>query len=406
MARRTAGRVLAGGWLGVTSILWVGQASAQQPPPTTTEVPPGTQPGEQPGTWTVPPQPGAQPVPPPPGAQPQPYPQPYGQQPYPQPYGQQPYPQPYGQQPYPQPYGQQPYPYPQPYGQQPYGQQPYGQQPYGQQPYGQQPYGQQPYGQQPYGTYTPPADEGGLSGETRNDVHVLDWMTFTAGFTFGLGAAIIDKPSTQTVKGVRTTPDYPGFVGLQAVVGAQLELRFLGYFGVEVDFLYASEAGKTEITVTDGVTNQVNQFTMSIGHGSLHVPLLLKGAIPGERVTPIFLLGPEFVVPNEEPRFDIEGSNNTGTLYGAYTNPYTMVAFGLGLEVNLPVDAVDLRIPLSVRGGFNPGVGDTREDRIRYKPSSGPVPVPDSVTPRLTEELYDTSFQWTVRAQLGLSVNF
>ena len=291
----------------------------------------------------------------------------------------------------PQPY---PYPYPQPYPQ-PYGQQPYGQQPYGQQPYGQQPYGQQPYGYQGYGQPPPPQEEDSLSGETRNDVHVLDWMTFHIGLTGGLGVNAIDKPSDQSINGQSFTPNYPGWVGLNAVIGPQIELRFLGYFGIEVDFLYASENGSTEIEVFDEVTRQTSTFTMSLGHGALHVPILFKGAIPGEVATPVFFIGPE-VVKTGGPRFEQKGTNETGVRYGAYTRNYTMLAFGLGLEFNLPTKGADLRIPLTLRGGFNPSVGDSREERVHAFPDEGDIAM----------ERFDTAWQWTARAQIGLQVAF
>ena len=373
MARAISAAALA------TLVLSAGMVAAQTPPPAPTAppgqpgaAPPGqpVPPGGTPQPWTVPLQPG----------QPQPG-QPQPGQPQPQPY---PYPYPY-----PQPY--QPQPYPQPYGQQPYGQQPYGQQPYGQQPYGQQPYGQQPYGQQP----PPPQEEDSISGETRNDVHALDWMTFHIGLTGGLGVNAIDKPSDQSVNGQSFTPNYPGWVGLNAVIGPQIELRFLGYFGIEVDFLYASENGSTEIEVFDEVTRQTTTFTMSLGHGALHVPILFKGAIPGEVATPVFFIGPE-VVKTGGSRFEQKGTNETGVRYGAYTRNYTMLAFGLGLEFNLPTKGADLRIPLTLRGGYNPSVGDSREERVHAFPDEGDVAV----------ERFDTAWQWTARAQIGLQVAF
>ncbi len=222
-------------------------------------------------------------------------------------------------------------------------------------------------------------------------------MTFTIGFTGGAGIAILDKPDDQTIQTKSFQPDYPGFVGLATGVGLALELRFLGYFGVEMNVLYASESGSADLTVTDLGTNTSTQFEVDIGHGAVHVPLLLKGAVPGKVATPFFMLGPEFVIPNDDADVELTGINTTATTYSAYTKNYTMFAFGFGLEFNLPTPKVDMRIPLSIRGAYNPGVKNRREDRTRWKPDAGPP---------LTEESFATVWQYTVRAQLGLSVNF
>ena len=279
-------------------------------------------------------------------------------------------------QPYPYPYTQPQYPYPQPY------------------PQPQYPYGYPPPGY-PQPGYPPPplqpkADK--ISGEHRTDDHLSQYVTFSIGLTGGLGAAILGKPKDQTLNGENVDPAYPGFAGLMGVIGAQLELRILGYVGIEMDLLYASEHGSTEISVTDLNTMQTTAFNISIGHGAFHLPLLLKAAIPGETATPFFFIGPEFVIPEEDASAEIEGTNDTEVVYGAYTEDYTMVAFGLGVEINLPTKGVDMRIPLSIRAGYNPGVG-SRNEMTRGGP------------PFANEE-FSTAWEWTIRAQLGTSVNF
>ncbi len=362
--------------------------------------------------------------PPPPGAAPSPnakpgYPQPYGQ-PYPgQPQGQpspgQPaYPaQPYPGQPYPprpgQPYPGQPgQPYPgqpgQPYPAQPG--QPYPGQPGPQYPYGQPyPYPGQPNPQYPYAypaPYTPPPPaKSSPSGEPRVADHTNQWVTFGIGFTGGVGIAVLDKPDDQSLNGVpNVTPLYSGFSGLDTAIGASFELRLLGYGGIEVDVLSAHEHGSADITVTKlSATQTASQstFKVKIGHSAVHVPLLFKGAVPGKIVTPVFFLGPEFVMPSKDADFENEGDNLSNTAHTAYTEKYTMFAFGLGLEFNLPIPKVDIRIPLSLRGGYNPSVSNHRGDRmIGTQRADG----------TFSEMSYSTSWQWTGRGQLGLAVHF
>jgi len=161
--------------------------------------------------------------------------------------------------------------------------------------------------------------------------------------------------------------------------------------------LYAAERGSADLSVTDFAAMSSTQFEVEIGHGAVHVPLLFKAALPGKTATPFLLVGPEFVMPNDEADVTITGTNTTPTSYTAFTESYTMVAFGLGIEFNLPTPKVDMRIPLSLRGGYNPGVSNRRDERTRWQPESGPP---------LTEESFSTAWQYTIRAQLGLTVNF
>ena len=316
-------------------------------------------------------------------------------------YGQPTYGQPtYGQPAYGQPaYGQPTYGQPA-YGQPTYGQPAYGQPGYGQPAYGQPAYGQPMYGQPGYGQYGYPQPEPvrqKLSGETRNDVHLLDWMTFSIGFSGGAGASILDKPDDQTVRGTEPSPRYPGFSGLATALGPTMELRFLGYVGVEVDILFASESGVAEMRSLDPVTAEESTFDIVIGHSAVHVPLLFKAVAPGKIASPMIFLGPVFVLPGDNADFAVENGENVGQLdYSAYTESYTMFMFGLGVEVNLPIKEVDMRIPFTIRGGYNPGVSDERSERATHGPAEGTI----------TEESFSTAWKYAVGAQLGLSVHF
>ena len=363
-------------------------------PPPQPYAPPCTQPGYPPGC-------AAQPAPQPQYPQPQPqYPQPG----YPQPQSPQPgYPQPQYPQPgYPQPQActQPGYPpgcaqYPPQYPPH-YPQPQYPQPQYPQPQYPQPGYPQPGYPQPEYPGTPPPADDS-PSGESRNDVHLLDFMTFSVGFTGGVGASFIGQPDMQTVRGQELRPEYPGFAGIATAVGPTLELRFFGYVGIELDILFASDSGSATMTVINLATNDQAPFDIEIGHSAVSVPLLLKLAIPGEVITPFGFLGPMFVDPGDEADFAVTSGTMTGPVeYAAYTESYTMFAFGFGLEFNLPIRAVDLRIPLALRGAVNPGIAQEREARTRHEPADG-VP---------TKESFATVFQYNVGGQLGLAVHF
>ena len=106
---------------------------------------------------------------------------------------------------------------------------------------------------------------------------------------------------------------------------------------------------------------------------------------------------PQFVFPSDKADFAIENGENIGQLaYSAYTESYTLFTFGLGVEINLPIKEVDLRIPFTVRGAYNPGVSDQRSERATHGPA-------DQV---IAEESFSTAFKYMVGGQLGLAVHF
>ena len=222
-------------------------------------------------------------------------------------------------------------------------------------------------------------------------------MTFGVGFTGGAGAAFTGKPDNQSVRGGELRPEYPGFAGVATAFGPFLELRFFGYVGLELDILFASEQGSATMSVENISTAELTEFDIKIGHSSLNLALLFKVAIPSESVSPVAFIGPLFVSPGDEPDFAITSGTNASPIeYGAFSRPYTMLCFGLGAEINLPVEAVDLRIPLTLRGAVNPGLSQLREERVRFEPTDG-IP---------TKEIFKTEFQYTVGAQLGLAAHF
>ncbi len=238
-----------------------------------------------------------------------------------------------------------------------------------------------------------------VSGEYRWDVHLLDFMTFSVGFLGQAGGNFLAKPDVQSINGATPEPEYPGFAGLTTGIGPTFELRFLGYFGVEVDILVQSDSGSAELEVSQINNNNIQQgkFRVEIQQDAIHVPLLFKGAIPGRIVTPVLFLGPEFVLPNAASSEITEGSipGFHNVTYGAMmAESYTAFIFGLGLEFNLPIPYVDVRIPLNLRGTINPGLSDQRIDR---EGRTGTNPV--SVT-------YSTEWQYQAVANLGLSVHF
>jgi hypothetical protein len=79
------------------------------------------------------------------------------------------------------------------------------------------------------------------------------------------------------------------------------------------------------------------------------------------------VFGPELVFPND-PSLTITPQLAPGsTVFGAKADKYTMLCVGLGLEIKLPIPAIDLRIPISLRFSWNPGTSDKVSERADFQ---------------------------------------
>jgi hypothetical protein len=124
---------------------------------------------------------------------------------------------------------------------------------------------------------------------------------------------------------------------------------------LEIDVLRTGDYGSGTATI--------NSFDieLTLGQGAWHVPVLAKLVLPGVLVSPYVLFGPQFVIPGE-PEATTESSIPV-LPQEAQADTYVMVTGGLGMEIKLPIPGLDLRIPISLRGSYNPGVGERLADR-------------------------------------------
>jgi hypothetical protein len=247
-------------------------------------------------------------------------------------------------------------------------------------------------------------DDGDRKGKSTQEQadkwHVLDFMTFGVGIVGQVGAAILDKPDDQTVGGVDYTlnSEYPGFFGVASAVGPKIEFRFFGYGGIELQFLFGSASGSAELEHTDLGSGAQQKFNIEIGQGETHIPLLFKGVLPGEWVNPFVFIGPEFVIAGDAT---CEGdciANPGNTDYAATKEGYTAFAFGLGLEVNLPIPTADIRIPLSLKGNFNPGVSSKRDERATHTVGGAPA--------NINSENFSTAWKFQAVGNFGAAWHF
>ena len=127
-------------------------------------------------------------------------------------------------------------------------------------------------------------------------------------------------------------------------------------------------------------------LTLNIQHDAWHIPVMLKGSLPLPLLSPFVVVGAEFV------RTSDAAADVTDNAYpvAARTSNYTFFTAGLGLEIKLPIPAVDIRIPFSLRGSYY-NMGDKVEDRGEF------------TNQRFT---YDTRWKWQALATLGAQYYF
>jgi hypothetical protein len=173
-------------------------------------------------------------------------------------------------------------------------------------------------------------------------------VSFGVGALGVVGGQFLDEPPDSDVF-------YPGFAGLGAGGGLMLEARFVGFVGVEIDVLRTGDHGSGTATI-----NNVD-IDLTLGQGAWHVPVLAKLVLPSPVVAPYVIFGPQFVFPSE-PTTEVRSAAPVPAQRATADN-YVMLTGGLGMEIKLPLPTLDLRIPVSLRGSYNPGVGNSLAER-------------------------------------------
>lgn len=204
-----------------------------------------------------------------------------------------------------------------------------------------------------------------------------DWMV--GGGLFGIvGGNFQEKPSRAGFD-----PDVnPGFGGVTGGFGLMVDARFFKLIGLEVDAIRSSDHGTGDVTF-NGFTTHV-----TIGQAAWHIPILAKVAFDMPLVVPLVFIGPEIVAPSKssvstDPSLAAAGFAQT-------VDTYVMLTFGGGIEIKLPIPVIDLRIPVTIRGSWNPGVSSKFSDR----------------TTSLAPITYKSDWQFAVNGTLGAAIYF
>lgn len=204
-----------------------------------------------------------------------------------------------------------------------------------------------------------------------------DWNV-GAGLMGIVGGNFQSKPTRSSFD-----PDVnPGFGGVTGGFGFVLDSRFFNLIGLEVDIIHSSDHGTGDVTI-NGFTSHI-----TIGQSAWHFPILAKLTFPSPLIAPTVFIGPEIVAPSKD---SVSVDPSLGAPLVAQTvDTYVMLTFGGGIEIKLPIPVIDLRIPITIRGSWNPSVSSKFSDRTQ-------VGVPTT---------YKSDWQYAVNGTLGAAIYF
>lgn len=213
-----------------------------------------------------------------------------------------------------------------------------------------------------------------------------------AGLFFNAGGVFMTQPD-DNIDGDPGLP-YNGFAGFSPGGGLQVEARYKGIVGLEVDLTRWAQRAQTEFTIDE-------TYPWEIRQGAWQVPILLKLTAPVGIVRPNLFVGPEVVLVGKTTIVEPEWSEAVALT--ASTENYVLWTFGAGMETAIPIEGVDLRIPFAVRLSANPGSWASAYDRATYQVDGAPY----DGTPGTLEAIdYDSEWQYQAAITVGLSYWF
>jgi hypothetical protein len=156
-----------------------------------------------------------------------------------------------------------------------------------------------------------------------------------------------------------------------------------GIASLELDLLLNHDVAISEFT-TGGIS-----YRWRIAQWAVHLPLLVKVGTPSGPARPWLAVGSEWVLPTRPkvivPNWPID------TAISASAGPYHAWTAGIGVDLFLPVEALDVRVPITLaRASYSPGVPLSAYDRAVYTVEDG----------ELTEIAYTA--EWEIHASVAV----
>lgn len=201
----------------------------------------------------------------------------------------------------------------------------------------------------------------------------LEPLTVGVGVVATAGASFIDAPTDQTIRVGGATavpvsiPEYPGFAGPTYGLGPFVELRLFERVALELDVVRSRERGRAELHVER--QGAARDYALQIGHDALHLPVLFKSILPTGWIRPTLLVGPELVLPAAATASVVRGELPPELRIAASASPFLAYTGGVGVEIDLPLEVLDLRVAATLRGSLTPAMGERRTERASYEGS-------------------------------------
>ncbi|TXD37291.1 hypothetical protein FRC98_11210 [Lujinxingia vulgaris] len=174
-------------------------------------------------------------------------------------------------------------------------------------------------------------------------------------------------------------PEYFGHFGVGPKGGLSLEVRALGWVGLETGFYYSVDQASGYVDKNDALSGRtIARIHSDQVSNAYHVPLMLKFRVPSATVSPVFGLGAEFIFQTEST-LEYREEQRAGSM-GGYANQlndrnqispsnYTLLTLSAGMEISVgPV-----RIPVELRMGYNLGFDQAMSERATYDESTGEI---------------------------------
>lgn len=185
----------------------------------------------------------------------------------------------------------------------------------------------------------------------------------------GMGATEVPEEPTYPCENrtCTTDPELYGLFGPGLAGGPVLEIKLAKAVGIETGYYFANDSTEGTNDITNEADQKIGEITQIQTTSAHHIPLLLKGSPPFDRVRPFLGLGLEFVM-QKSSSLEYEGENVTQGTIDARANRnsvrpsnYTLFQVTAGVEI----DAGPVRVPIELRAGYNLGWDDGFDKRVK-----------------------------------------
>lgn len=209
-----------------------------------------------------------------------------------------------------------------------------------------------------------------------------------AGAFFNAGGTFMTQPRDRSYPGLVGELPFSGWAGFSPGGGVALDVRLKDAVGLEIDVFRSKDHAQSEYGI-NGV-----DIGFAVDQPAWHIPILLKGSLPSDSVSPVLFVGYHLVLPGD-PR--LEQPAGLPWQLSAKSSSYDLWMFGFGFEAKLPIEDVDLRIPFHLRGSVNTPYPKSATERATYDIDAGGV---------LQGMEYDLQWEYHAGITLGLSWYF